>query len=109
MFFLRDLEITGKADLSWNQSADENIAGYKIYYGTKPRKGNCPSSGGYEKKIDAGKVTVYKISDLKDKSTYYFSVTSYNTSGKESCFSEEMQKTVDLSIWEKIRALFNRK
>lgn len=105
---LRDLKITGEANLSWNQSADANVAGYKIYYGVQPRKGDCPLSGGYAHKIDAGKVTAYRIGNLEDKKTYYFSVTSYDKEGRESCFSEEMQKNVNLSMWEKARAIFKK-
>ena len=109
MFFLRDINVTGKASLSWNPSTEANVAGYKIYYGTEKRSGDCPAVGGYTQKIDVGNHTSYQLNNLKDKTAYYFSVTSYNTSGKESCFSEEMKKTISVSIWEQIKQLLSIK
>ena len=32
-FFLRDISVTGKANLSWNASSEQDIKGYRIYYG----------------------------------------------------------------------------
>ena len=102
--FLRDMQLSGKASITWNASTDSSVTGYKIYYGTQKRTGNCPQ-GGYTKKIDAGKNTSYQLGNLKDGATYYFSVTSVNSSGKESCFSPEMSKTVKISILDKLKAL----
>jgi len=95
--FLRDLKVLGQAKLNWNASSESDVNGYKIY-----------RDGGYTKKVDVGKKTSYQIDNLKDGSTYYFSVTSYNASGKESCFSEEMQKTVKLSIFDKFKSFFKK-
>ncbi|NTW27106.1 MAG: fibronectin type III domain-containing protein [Candidatus Moranbacteria bacterium] len=106
--FLRDMKIFGKANLTWNASSETDIKGYKIYYGTEKRKGDCPKDGAYKKKVDVGNVTSYQLENLNDSSTYYFSVTSYNTGGKESCFSEEMSKTVKLSIFDKMKTLFKK-
>lgn len=104
--FLRDMSLMGKATLTWNAAAETDVTGYKIYYGTEKRKGDCPSDGGYAKKVDAGKKTSYQISNLNDNATYYFSVTSYNAGGKESCFSEEMHKAVKLTIFDKLKNIF---
>lgn len=84
---------TGSAMLSWNASEDQTVAGYKIYYGKSPRTGDCPN-GGYDQIIDAKKATEYKMENLKIGQKYYFSVTSYNQAGQESCFSEEMSKKI---------------
>jgi len=35
--------------------------------------------------------------------TYYFSVTSYNSAKKESCFSGETKKEIKLSIMDKLK------
>lgn len=88
----------GTANLSWNANNEFDLAGYKIYYGTSPRTGNCPA-GGYPNKIDVGKTATlekpsYKIENLENGKTFYFSITSYDTSGNESCFSDEMSKTI---------------
>jgi len=82
---------TGTANLSWNPNAEANLAGYKVYYGTTPRTGDCPE-GGYQDKIDIGNKTSYVFNNLTNGQTYFFSITSYNTANKESCFSAEVKK-----------------
>ena len=89
---------TGSTRLTWDANKEPNIAGYKIYYGTESRTGNCPK-GGYENKVDAGNKTDYIIEGLKRNTKYYFSITSYNSEGKESCFSDEVSKKVDIINW----------
>ena len=89
---------SGSTRLTWDANKEPNIAGYKIYYGTSPRTGNCPK-GGYENKADAGNKTDYTIDGLKRNTKYYFSITSYNSEGKESCFSDEVSKKVDIINW----------
>ncbi len=84
---------TGTATLTWNANTETNLAGYKIYYGTSLRTDKCPP-GGYPEKIDVGKTTSYVLNGLTSGQTYYFSITSYNTANKESCFSEEGKKTI---------------
>ncbi len=86
------------ATLSWNVNTESDLAGYKIYYGISKRTGDCPPAG-YPEKIDVGKTAMpdkpsYKIENLENGQTYYFSVTSYDTSGNESCFSDEMNKAI---------------
>lgn len=90
-------EAGGQADLSWEKVEQENVSGYKIYYGTAPRNGDCPP-GGYEKSVDAGTDTLYRFSGLQAGTTHYFSVVSYNASKKESCFSGEVKKEIPESI-----------
>ena len=97
---------TGQAVLSWSAGDDKTISGYKIYYGTSPRSNDCPP-GGYAKNIKIGNKTKYTIGNLETGKTYYFSVTSYNSSGKESCFSAEMKKTVTTSFWSRIKSLLS--
>jgi fibronectin type 3 domain-containing protein len=89
---------TGSATLSWNQNKEADLASYKVYYGTSPRTADCPP-GGYAKNQNTGKNTQYTILNLSPGQTYYFSVTSINTGGKESCFSPEMKKTISRFEW----------
>ena len=72
----------GSATLSWNANTESDLAGYRIYYGTSARTGTCPT-GGYPNNINVGNVAAYTFSNLTDGSTYYFSITAYDTSGNE--------------------------
>jgi hypothetical protein len=77
---------TSTAALTWNPSASTNVAGYKVYMGTV--------SGGYGSSVNVGKVTSYTMSNLGVGSTYYFAVTSFDSTGLESGFSNEVSKSV---------------
>lgn len=85
----------GTAELSWSApstntdgSSITDLAGYKVYYGTAP--------GSYSNDVDAGKVTSYTVNDLAAGSTYYFAVTAYNSAGKESSYSTQVTKTMQV-------------
>ncbi|MFY4727853.1 fibronectin type III domain-containing protein [Nitrospira sp. BLG_2] len=75
------------ATLSWNANSEPDLEGYKIYLGTV--------SGGYDAPIATVPVDVtsYTITGLDTGTTYFFSVTAYNSSGAESSFSNEVSKT----------------
>ena len=70
--------------LSWGPNKESNIAGYKIYYGD--------SSGKHGPNVTdvKGKQTSYTIRGLDSGKTYYFVITAYNTSGRESIYSAEV-------------------
>lgn len=68
--------------VTWNPNTEDDLAGYKIYYGT--------ASGVYGDPIDVGNVTNGIIPDVADKTVYYVAVTAYDTSGNESGFSQEV-------------------
>jgi fibronectin type 3 domain-containing protein len=87
---------TGSAVLSWNANTETDLAGYKIYYGTSPRTGTCPVGSGYPSSIKIGKVTSYTVNNLTEGSTYYFSVSSLDNSGNESCFLSEVSKSIPI-------------
>jgi hypothetical protein len=63
----------------------ENIAGYKIHYGT--------SSGIYTNTIDAGNVTNYLVFGLQANVPYYFSITAYDLDGIDGAYSDEFSLT----------------
>lgn len=99
----------GKAILSWSKVEDSSVSSYKIYYGKNRRNGDCPD-GGYEKSKEVGNIGEYTLSDLEPGETYYFSVSAKNSAGKESCFSDEMNKKIPSksklfweTVWQKIR------
>jgi hypothetical protein len=76
----------GSVKLSWNANTENDVAGYRIYFGT--------SSGNYSKVEIAGKATTYTVNDLQEGATYYFVVTAYDNSGNESGYSEEVPVTI---------------
>lgn len=74
------------ASLTWSPVTSTNLAGYKVYMGT--------ASGLYGTPLDVGNVTSYVMSNLAIGNTYYFVVTSYNSSGSESLPSTEVSKSI---------------
>ena len=68
--------------LAWDASQEEDVAGYRVYYGT--------TSGHYTNMIDVGLNTSGSISNLVPGQTYYFAATAYDTGGNESGFSQEI-------------------
>ena len=73
---------------SWDASEGPDLAGYKIYQATAP--------GGYGAPIAilTVDVTRYTVTGLEFGTTYFFTVTAYNSNGAESSFSNEVSKTI---------------
>lgn len=67
--------------LAWDQN-DEEVAGYRLYYGRESRN--------YSTVIDVGEDTSHRITDLEDDRTYFFAVTAYDSTNRESAHSEEI-------------------
>ena len=72
--------------LAWNPSTDPTVVGYNIYYGG--------ASGNYTNTFSAGNTTNATISGLVEGDTYYFAATTYNSSGIQSPFSNEVSYSV---------------
>lgn len=72
--------------LKWDKSRDRTVKGYRLHYGVT-------SGRNYLHVIDVGKATSCKLPDLIPGKRYYFVVTSYNASGKESSPSNEITFT----------------
>src|SRR5690348_16634209 len=62
--------------LAWNPSNGPGLVGYRLHQGT--------SSGSYTQTLDVGNATTAALSNLQAGSTYYFTVTAYNSAGVES-------------------------
>ena len=73
------------ANLRWDTNQDLDLAGYVIYYGT--------ASYNYTTAVNVGLVQNHEIMGLPDGTTYYFSMTAYDTAGNESAFSQEIAFT----------------
>jgi len=97
VILLRFMSDANAADvtLAWAPKKSPDIAGYRIYYGT------C--SGIYTSRVDAGKTTNIRISDLQKTHTYYFTATTYDHNGNESSFSEEFVYSPSVSDAQKGR------
>ena len=80
--FLPNATEAAETTLAWNPNSESNVVGYKLYYGTASRN--------YSAQIDTEQATNCNVSGLAEGTTYYFSITAYDTSGKESGYSNEV-------------------
>jgi hypothetical protein len=76
---------SAQVTLAWDPNTEQDLSGYKIYYGT--------SSSNYTMGVDAGKNTTYTLSGLGNGITYYIASTAYDTEGYESDFSNQLSFT----------------
>ena len=82
----------GSVTLSWAHSLEDSIGGYYLYYGTRPGEylgvgavqGNSP--------LDAGNISTYTITGLKNGTVYYFAIAAY--SSLDNSFVGELSKEV---------------
>ena len=82
LFVLTGIGHSANVSLAWNANSEPNIAGYKVYYGT--------TSHVYDWVLDVGKVTTFTVTGLTAGLTYYFVVTTYDTSNLESAYSNQV-------------------
>ncbi|MHC4687385.1 MAG: CFI-box-CTERM domain-containing protein [Planctomycetota bacterium] len=68
--------------LAWDPNPEPDLAGYKVYYGTR--------SGDYDVAIDVGDAIQYTVWGLEPETRYYLALTAYDTSWNESDFSWEV-------------------
>lgn len=80
---------TQRVTLAWDASGATNLAGYAIWYGT--------NSGRYVKSLDVGLNTAGTITNLLERSTYYFAVTAYSQDRIHSDPSQELVYTVPVN------------
>ena len=64
--------------LSWDASELGDLAGYKVYYDSDERRLSILNS------VDVGDENSYILSGLQMGTTYYFTVTTYDTDDNES-------------------------
>ena len=79
---------TSSATVTWDANTDLDLAGYKVYRAT--------ASGAYGASIAtlSGNVTSYISASLQVGTTYFFTVTAYDTAGNESLHSNEVSKSI---------------
>jgi hypothetical protein len=81
---------TATAALTWNPSGASNLGGYRLYYGTAPGQYTQAAGQG----LNVGKVNTYTLTGLGRGTRYYFAVTAFDVSNKESGFSNEVFKDI---------------
>ncbi len=78
--------------LGWQANGEDDLAGYKLYYGTTSR-----DQGSYdETEVISDKDAITWELDLSPN-TYYFALTAFDTSGNESGFSTEVSAVISAS------------
>ena len=80
---------TSSATLTWNANSETDLAGYKVYRATASGAYGAPLAT-----IPAGTVT-YQASGLISGTTYFFTVTAYDSSGNESARANEVSKVAN--------------
>ncbi len=78
--------IGASISLGWNPSSSPGAAGYFLYYGTATHQ--------YSRQIDAKGNLTATVTNLTEGLPYYFSVTTYDSSGVESLGSPELAYVV---------------
>jgi hypothetical protein len=75
----------GGVRLEWNPVPDQNVTGYRVYFGTASRTYLQPLGQGL-----ASTATTFTVTDLSGARRYFFAVTATNSLGKESGYSDEI-------------------
>ncbi len=76
----------GQVTLTWDPNPEQDLAGYRVYYGSTP--------GAYTNFVEVGAVNLGTVPDLMEGDVYFFAVTAYNLEGLESDYSNEVALTV---------------
>ncbi|MBM4138951.1 MAG: hypothetical protein FJ244_05660 [Nitrospira sp.] len=78
---------TAKAiNLIWAANTESDLAGYKVYVGTR--------SGVYGSPISVRNVTAYQLNNLTMNTTYFVVLIAVDTAGNESLHFAEVSKSV---------------
>ncbi|GMV48761.1 MAG: hypothetical protein AMXMBFR67_03040 [Nitrospira sp.] len=79
---------TATATVSWNANSEQDLAGYRVYVGT--RSGSYNFAGPFE----VTKGTSFTVPNLPVGTTYFFAVSAFDKSGNESAKSVEVSKSL---------------
>ncbi len=85
----------GAAELvvSWDPNTEDDLAGYKLYYGTASGDYGEPIVLDAAELVPVGGKLYYLLENLEPATTYYVALTAYDSSGNESALSEEASYT----------------
>ena len=73
--------------LIWDQNQEDDLAGYRVYWGVKSLK--------YDRSEFVGTVTKFAINGLEPGIRYYFAVSALDYCGNESELSTEVSGSID--------------
>jgi hypothetical protein len=73
----------------WTANSDSDLAGYKVYVGTRSGLYTYPGSP-----FAIGNVTSYAMTNLPAGQTYFFALSAYDSAGNESPLSAEVSKSI---------------
>jgi len=73
----------GVAELNWEANTEDDVVGYKIYYGPEP--------DAYTGSCNATNVTSFRLPQKASPETAYMAVSAYDSSGNSSPLSEEVR------------------
>ena len=78
-------------NIKWSMNTENDLKGYKIYYGARPGKYFGIEAKEGSSPIDVGLVNKFTITGLNENVIYYFTITAYddNEHSHESAFSDE--------------------
>ncbi|MCS6291045.1 MAG: fibronectin type III domain-containing protein [Nitrospira sp.] len=79
---------TTSATVSWNANTEPDLAGYRIYVGTRS------GSYGFIGPFEVSNRTSFTITNLPVGATYFFAVSAFDKSGNESAKSAEVSKSL---------------
>lgn len=85
-FLAVDALNAAEVTLVWEPSPQEQVAAYRVYYGTK--------SGHYTAFVQTGEVFSATIPGLEEGRVYYFAATALTSEDEESAFSNEVEYVV---------------
>ena len=68
--------------VSWNKNIEDDLRGYKVYWGTTSRS--------YSNNFYVGTDTTYTVPNLSQGNEYFFAVTAIDTANNESAYSAEV-------------------
>ena len=78
-----------KVTLTWAPNKESDLAGYRIYVGTSSGTYDFPGSP-----FTIDKIATYIVTNLQQKTTYFFAVSAYDLAGNESPLSNEVSKSI---------------
>jgi hypothetical protein len=82
-FMLPPTAQAAEVTIAWNENSENDIAGYKVYYGTASR-----DHRDYSEILNVGNTTQTTITNLQEGVTYYIAATACDVHNNESAFSD---------------------